>query len=285
MPGYSRDLFVLEAVESVSHGDTQTGVDNATNVRLFMRHGLIVDGIPLRVPDLSENALRSVLFRRPLGDHLLASLGIGAGELPQSVMNLLYAGGNLTSGSSAPGNEHDLATNIRKLYPSLWLLGGATDSFVLPKSALSLACWPLTLEYAPLVERISPEHAEDARKVSVFDLLFEETRTRGTGSESSGNQMLYSYETIAAGTRFLIETTLSAWTTPAVRSAVAVALSEWDGYFGGQARQGRGRMTIVGKRPGNLTSYLEHLAEHGEEMKAGLLDGTLGTGKPLCASQ
>ncbi len=44
-------------------------------------------------------------------------------------------------------------------------------------------------------------------------------------------------------------------------------------------------MEIVGKRPGNMTPYLQHLEEHGEKIKAGLLDGSLGTGKDICVLQ
>lgn len=284
MPRFKRHTFLLEATEAISHGDTQTGIDNGTNTRLFMRHGLMVDGVPARVPDFSENALRSRLFRYPLADHLVSSLDIGKGELPQSVTNLLYSGGNLAVGSRAPGDENVLGHAVKKLYPSLDLLGGATDGFVLPKSRLSLACWPIAREYARPISLVAPEYEEEAESVSVFDLLFEETRTRGTGSDSSGNQMLYSYETVAAGARFLVEITLDAWTPPEAEAAVACALSEWDGYFGGQARQGRGRM-VLAEEPGlSPEPYLEHLEGMRGEMREGLLDGTLGTGKVLCAS-
>lgn len=283
---FKRSLITLQAMESVSHGDT-SNLNDGTNTRLFMRHGLLVDGVAISVPDVSENSLRSVMFRQPLHDHLLKTLGMEAGGLPQAVVNMLYSGGNLAKGAKSPGNDIALGHEIRRLYPSLELLGGATDAFVLPKSRLKLAAWPVCREFARIIAHVSPEHEEEAREVSVFDLLFEETRTRGTGSRSSGNQTLYQYEVIASGARFLVEITLDAWTPDAVESAVAVALSQWDGYFGGQGRQGRGRMEIVGKRPGGeaLTPYLEHLEEHSEKMRAGLLDGSLGTGKPVCVLQ
>ena len=283
---FKRHLVVLEALTPISHGDTLTGIDNATNTRLFMRSTIKVDSVPVRVPDISENALRSVMLRRPLHDHLLETLGIGPGDLPQAVVNLLYSGGNLAKGSSVPGNEMALAHEIRGLYPSLELLGGATDSFVLPKSRLRLAAWPVCREFAPYIRHVSPELAEEAKSVSGFDLLSEEVRVRGTGAESGGNQMLYSYECLAAGTKILVEITLDNRTPEPVEAAVAVALNRWDGYFGGQGRQGRGRMALT---PDPMTiselPYIDHFEEHADKMEAGLIDGTLGTGKPVCILQ
>lgn len=275
---FKRRVFELTANTPISHGDTQT--NNSTNMRLFMRAGLRVNGIPVRVPQLSENALRSVLFRIPLHDHLLQALGAKTGELPQAVVNLLFAGGNLTRSGNWDANH--LGHEIFSLYPSLSLLGGATDTFVLPRSKLRLAAWPLTREFVPYLSGIASEkQMEEARDVSVFDMLFEETRVRGTGGESSGNQMLYSYETLAAGAKFLLETTLPAHASPEVEGALAAALVNWDGYFGGQGRQGRGRMSISGDA-GDATPYLEHLEAYGEKMLDGLKDGSLGAAHPVC---
>ena len=277
-----RYSMVLEAVEPVAHGDTLTGVDNATNTRLFMRSAMLVNGVPVRVPDISENALRTVVFRIPLALHLLKTLGVEKGSLPQAVTNLLFSGGNMAAGAKSPSNEIELAHRIRELYPSLELLGGAVDAFILPRSRLRIAAWPIAREFAWALRHASPELAEEAERVSVFDLLSEEVRTRGTGSESDGNQVLYQYEVLAAGARFYVELTLEAATSPAAEAAVAVALEHWDGYFGGQERQGRGRMALRKAELPAPDAYLEHIEAYGEAMKAGLLDGTLGTGKVVC---
>jgi len=58
-----RHTILLQATTPIAHGDTVTGIDNQTNTRIFMRQGMIVDGKPARVPAISENALRAVLFR------------------------------------------------------------------------------------------------------------------------------------------------------------------------------------------------------------------------------
>lgn len=278
-----RHTILLQAVTPLAHGDTVTGIDNQTNTRIFMRQGMLVDGKPGRVPAISENALRAVLFRNPLHDDLLTRLKIGRGELPQSVVNLLFSGGNMAAGSKAPGDEMTLGHQVKRLYPSLDLLGGAVDGFILPRSRLRMAAWLVAREYASALRLIAPDLVAEAEGVSAYDMLAEETRTRGTGSESEGNQMLYTYETLAAGAKLLVEISLDPHTPEATRSAVAHAMTCWDGYIGGQGRQGRGRMAVLSSDLPEASAYLEHIEEYGEAMRQGLTTGGLGTAKLLCA--
>lgn len=278
-----RHTLLLQATTPIAHGDTVTGIDNQTNTRIFMRQGMIVDGKPARVPAISENALRAVLFRNPLHDDLLARLKIGRGELPQSVVNLLFSGGNMAAGSKAPGDEMTLGHQVKRLYPSLDLLGGAVDGFILPRSRLRMAAWLVAREYAPMLHLIAPELEEEARGISAYDMLTEETRTRGTGAESDGNQMLYTYETLAAGAKLLVEVTLDPHTPEATGASLAHSIAYWDGYIGGQGRQGRGRMAVLASDLPETAPYLEHLEGYGESMRQGLTTGGLGTAKPLCA--
>lgn len=280
---YHRHTVLLQAATPIAHGDTVTGIDNSTNTRLFMRQHMLVNGIPARVPAISENSLRSILFRAPLADHLVQALGIRSGELPQGVMNLLYAGGNMAAGSKAPAQEVALGNAARALYPAIDLLGGAVDAFILPRANLRLACWLVAEEYADTLAIVAPELEAEARMVSAFDLLGDETRTRGTGANSDGNQMLYTYETLAAGSKLLLELTIDAQASEACRSAVGLAMSCWDGYIGGQSRQGRGRMTVLRSDLPAPDAYLDHINGHAEAMRDGLLDGTFGTGVKLCA--
>lgn len=278
----NRYQILLQAATPISHGDTVTGIDNQTNTRLFMRQQMLVNGLPARVPAISENSLRSTIWREPLADHLVQSLSIEAGSLPQSVMNLLYAGGNLGAGAKAPAQEQAMSTSIRALYPSIDLLGGAVDCFILPRAALRVACWLVAEEYADILHYVAPELEDEARLVSAFDMLGEETRTRGTGANSDGNQMLYTYETLAAGAKILVEVTIDGTACPATLAAASHALSCWDGYIGGQGRQGRGRMAVVSHNTPDPQAYLDHITGHADAMKDGLLNGTFGTGAELC---
>lgn len=278
-----RYTILLQSVTPIAHGDTVTGIDNQTNTRIFMRQGMLVNGKPARVPSISENALRAVLFRNPLHDDLIKRLGIERGQLPQSVVNLLFSGGNMAAGSKAPGDEIALGHAIKDLYPALDLLGGAVDGFVLPRSRLRLSAWLVAREYLPALKIIAPELADEAANVSAYDMLTEETRTRGTGAESSGNQMLYTYETLAAGAKLLVEISLDAHTPEATAGSLAHALSCWDGYIGGQGRQGRGRMVVINQNLPPAQPYIDHVEAHHDAMRDGLINGRLGTEKVLCA--
>ena len=278
-----RILIELEALSPISHGDTHSGIDNGTNMRLFMRSNALVNGVATLVPDISANALRTVMFRIPLADHLIEALGIERGTLPRAVMNLLFSGGSMAGGAKSPSSEGRYGIEIRSLYPSLGLLGGSVDNFILPRSKMRVAAWPVAREFSRAINVVCPRLSHEAASISAYDLVKEETRIRGTGSESDGNQMIYTYETLAAGAKVLVELTLDANASNRDLSCVALALNRWDGYFGGQGRQGRGRMAISSC---DITSdeslYLEHITEHGAKMKQGLIGGALGTDRPQC---
>ena len=279
-----RYYWLLEALTPISHGDTLTGVDNATNVRLFMRAGLFVKGVPRKVPAVSENMLRSAAVRIPLHNHLLDVLGIEKKTLPQSVTAILFNGGAVEKGSKAPTDEFMLGHQVKALYPSLDLLGGSTTSFILPPSRLRLCSWILAKENAFVLRHVAPEYETEAQQVSLFDCLFEEVRTQGTGGDGRReDQHLYSYETMAAGTKLLLEATLTAHSSEAAASALMTAFTSWDGFIGGQGRQGRGRMAVL-RQPGlSSDPYITHLTAHSDRMREGVLTGTLGTGKGICA--
>ena len=275
-------IITLQALSPINHGDT-SNIGNGSNIRLFMRQTQIVNGRALKVPSISENALRSVLFRYPLHDKLLKQLDIKQGELPQSVMNLLFSGGNMGQGAKSPGDEITLGHAIKAMYPSLDLLGGAVDNFILPKSRLKLSAWIVCRENQLAIDALAPQYSDEAKGISAFDLVGEETRTRGTGAESEGNQMLYTYETLAAGSKVVIELSLDPHTPDKTAATLAYALKAWNGFIGGQGRQGRGRMLLL--KDHNLPdaqAYIDHIAEQKEVMSDGLKTGDFATGKVQC---
>lgn len=274
--------IVLQAITPISHQDT-SNIVRGTNVRLFMRQAMLVNDIATQVPSISENALRTVLFRETLADGLMQDLGVQRGELPQAVVNLLFSGGNMAAGSKAPSNEIELGHMVKRNYPNLDLLGGAVDGFILPKSRLKVSAWLVTREYLPALKYIAPDLCAEAENISVYDLVSEETRTRGTGGEASGNQMLYTYETLAAGAKLVVELVLDPHTPELALSALGYALERWQGFIGGQGRQGRGRMAVVSHDLPSSDLYRQYIADNAGSLKDGLVDGTLGTGKKLCA--
>lgn len=274
---------ILTALTPISHNDTRTGVDNATNMRIFMQQPTNIGGRLVYSPHITENSLRSILVRYPLADHLLTTLGIERRSLPQSVLNLLYSGGRM-GGGRAPGDEITFGHAIKRLYPSLDLLGGSVDAFILPRSRLRMAAWIVASEYSHAIDAIFP-HLRGVALPSASDLIGTEVRTRGTGSDSDGNQMLYSYETLAAGTQIAIEFIVDDWAPDATLAALARGIANWTGFVGGQGRQGRGRCSIewLYTSPPTSDAYDVHVAEHAEQMRTGLTDGTLGTGKVMCS--
>lgn len=275
--------MILKALSPISHGDTLTGVNNSSNTRLFMRSLHYVNGLPIRVPSLSENSFRTVAIRKPLAVHLLQACEIESGQLPKSVINLLFSGGNLMGGAKAPNDEFTLAKQVRSHFPSLALISGAVDDFVLPQGALRLVIWPIAREYQDSLKYVVDDAiVTEAGQASIFDLVGEETRTRGTGNESEGNQMLYTYETMAAGTRFFVKFVLSPNASELCRSALGFALQQWDGFFGGQGRQGRGLMAVeaINLPIGEL--YRDYIDTNKSKLTDYLKDGTLGSGKVLC---
>ena len=277
--------FVLEALSPVSHGDTQTAINNNTNIRLFMRQNVIVNGIPSRIPTLSENSVRSVIFRKTLAEDLLIKLNVSG--LPKTVVNLLFSGGNLLSGAKSSGREFELGRSVMHNYPSLELLSGAVDSFILPESKLRPCLFPITKEYTRFLEKVAPsEVVEESKNISVFDLIQEETRTRGTSDESEGNQMLFTYETLSSGSKFFVLCYLNYGVTDLCESSFFYAIKNWPGYFGGQSRQGRGLMSISEiDFCNNGQLYADYIEENKEGLKSGLEDGTLGTGVVLCGGK
>lgn len=276
--------LLLQALTPVAHGDTLTGIDNSSNTRLFMRQQMLVNGFPTRVPALSENSLRSVIWRKPLANHLLGA--IGAAYLPKTVANLLHSGGNLMSGAKAPAGELALGRDLHRLYPSLELLSGAVDNFVLPEGKLRPCAWPVTAEYLPVLRHVAPaDVCQEAANVSAFDLISEEVRTRGTGSESEGNQMLYAYEVMAAGAKVFMQIDLAHGASDLCKSAAGFALTAWDGFMGGQSRQGRGLMQALSHDLPDGKPYADYIAANADTLRTGLENGTFGTGAVLCGGK
>lgn len=303
--------LVLRSATTISHGDTHTSM-GGSNIRLFMRKNVKLDrGVAMRIPAISENSLRSIIFRQPLANHLIETLELNNEDLYKTVVNFIYSGGNLMSNKQAKeknqeekttenkkkgadSNEFSLAREVMKNYPSFELLGGATDRFILPQSALSLCAWPITKEYTETISLVagkrndslskeeSEEIVEKSRNISVFDLVSEETRTRGTGGESDGNQILYTYETLAEGSEILLRIAFDHGSSDLAKSAAAFALKEWDGFFGGQRRQGHGLIMITKNTLKYDGLYEQYIIKNKEMLRSGLIDGSFGTDYELC---
>lgn len=271
---------IIEALNPIAHGDTS--MQRGSNETVFMRSKRLVQGNVINVPDVSENAIRHVIFREPLANHLFNT--VKPENMRRSVVSLFFSGGNMNE--KAPGDQNTLSRQVYQAFPMLELLGGAVNQFILPRSALKLVAIPIAREYMPYLQYLLSDEQKiitiEQSRLSIFDFLSTETRTRGTGGEDTENQMIYGYETLAAGSQFFIQATVNPKTSSLAVSALGAAITLWDGYFGAQARQGRGLCTIRQHDFPDDQEYRNYIEQKATDLKTFLELGTLGTSKELC---
>lgn len=246
----------------------------------------------VEIPAISANSLRHVMVREPAMMHLFSRLGLmpdtpGQGPVPEGVEAMFANGGNIMAGAKQPSNTFTPAVQIRQAYPGLDLVGGVTDSFDIGESTLQIAAWLVCRENAAAL----PEHpALTNRDVSVFDMLDDVTLTRVAKSKALG-QMIWGFETLVQGAQIAVRFDLAPYASVLTHGAFQAALRWWeqnDGTIGGQAARGYGRVAMQYlSRPegveGALAEYEAYLDVRREELAAWLCDGTLGTGKVMCA--
>ena len=224
--------------------------------------------------------------------HLFAHLQVDPEKtmLPTSVKALLENGGNIGKAQSAPSTAYALAQAIRNAYPSLSLLGGCTDSFMLGDSNLqSVSCFWFAREFNDALEELFGVKAD----TSILDLLDEWTLHRHVG-RYDGSPMPYSFETVTAGAQLYVNFQLSPWGTELERGAFIAALETFkdiDGHIGGQAAKGFGRVSVeILHETANDTktwqnarsAYEQYLAENRLRLLEGLKTGTLCSEKVVC---
>lgn len=244
---------------------------------------------PIDMPEISSNSVRHQLVRWPSWVHLYQSLGLkssfpGGGDLNDMLESTFVNGGNIKQGASRPSWAFTAATKIRQLYPSLDLLRGNIEKFDLGESPLSVASWLVCDENSDILDESS---AHALPRPSVFDLVDDTVRTR-QATESGVGQMIYNYETLSAGSQVLVRLKLSPMASDLAKGALVAAVSTYEqmAVVGGQSARGHGHMAVEWSRilPNQdelLSAYEAHFATNGDNMRLGLLDGTLGTGQEL----
>jgi hypothetical protein len=243
----------------------------------------------VEVPAISNNSLRHQMVREPSWLHLFGRLGLmaaepGKGPVPAGVEAIFYNGGNIAAGAKQPSNPFALSNTIRQMYPSLDLLGGVTDSFDIGESRLRVSAWLVCRENLAALQN-SPAAYLPGANVSIFDLVDDETRTRMAGQVGQG-QMIYNYESLAAGTQILVRFRLVPFCPILTRGALEAAISWYlneDATLGGQAARGHGsvdgRWLIMPEDHGPaIDEYEAYIDENADKLRDGLITGTLGTG-------
>ena len=238
------------------------------------------------VPWISTNAVRHVLVREPAMWHLLDRLQIALGELSPAVGTLLGNGGRINEGAKALDvqTRARLGLQVRQHYPSLELLGGSVDTFLLPESTLRVNAWLVCLENAEVLASfgVAPEYSAEALIDTQGSI-----RQSVSGGISTGR---FSFETIASGAELALQFTLTKNASSLAKGALAAALRTAADrpHVGGHEASGFGRLILHLPESQDLEAarqqYEAYLEANRPTLRAGLLDGTLGTPHVLCAA-
>ena len=272
-------LTEIEAIEKF-------GVDGRGNPKYPTKE------VSVAIPCHSGNDIRHDI-RYAAMVHLFDTLGLDTDtKLPVSVKALLENGGNIAKGKSAPSDAFTLAQIIREKYPSLGLLGGCTESFMLGDSNLfAVSPFWYGREYNDALETIFGVSATD----SVIDLLDDFTLHRHSGRTHDQSPMPYSFEGIQSGAKLYVQFKFSPHITDLERGAFGAALRTFqdvDGTIGGQSAKGFGQVKVEvletddGGSPVvtdlHIEAYEAYLNQNFIELAEGLQLGTLCSGKVVC---
>jgi hypothetical protein len=126
--------------------------------------------------------------------------------------------------------------------------------------------------------------ASPQAQYSAFEYLSEVTRTRH--AVMAAGQMIYNYEVLIAGTQVYTEFTLKPICSSVTRGALVAALRYYEEHLrniGGQVARGHGVMNLAYTAPPDeaaMCEYADYTAACAANLRAWLLDGSLGTGVP-----
>lgn len=244
------------------------------------------------VPTISGNSLRHQMIRASSWTHLVAHLGIeeafpGEGFMPPGTEALFVNGGNISAGSTQMSNAFTLAEMVRKTFPSLDLLGGVCDSFDLGEGRLSVTPYLICKENREAIAGLLYEESP-MLDISAFDLLDDVTLTRQATGQGVG-QMIYNFESLAAGTEVLVRFALQPQTPELTVGAFAAAIEMFSSntpHIGGQKRAGFGAVTVSAVTDPTVfqssrAQYEGYLQENKDRLLEELASGKLGTGKQV----
>jgi hypothetical protein len=255
------------------------------------------EAIVVPVPSLSGNSLRHCMMREPGSNRLISELGLIpytnqnedlGSMLSVGITRLLYGGGQLAAKAKAPSSADLLEATLREKYPILDALGGSVDSFLMAESCTKISAWILCEENNEATQAI----AGQSSSVSIFDYLEDTTRTRSGigGKDKDSGQMIFNFESLAAGLPVIVEVMFNPFTRPIVIGSIYQALLDWQvsgGVLGGRSGSGFGKFgmeVLCGDYSQNAEDYLSYLQANKEDLAKGLSDRTLGTKVELCAA-
>lgn len=261
------------------------GAGSAGNTSLLRTQDVVQpDGTVARVPFLSAASIRHGL-RDALAWHLAHTIGIEAGSLTKTAVDLLWTGGAVTS--TGARTDLDMMRRVEEHLPALAMLGYAAKSDIitgtLRASDMILAC-------AENDHRL-PEDLRGRRRAAAY--RSEEFGTRHDQSASpvgryldlatdtgATAQMIWDTQVITTGAVLHGDVSLTPAATDQHHTALGAALALWapDGQamLGAKTGQGMGRATITGPDweacTTALTTWTEHVADHADDIRALITD-------------
>lgn len=207
-------------------------------------------------------------------------------SLPKPIQALLENAGAIAKGASEPANAYQLSQQIKANYPGWEVFGGSTLSFIMGASNLeSVSCHFFGSENSLALNEFGIEVKE-----SVTELLDTWGLTRHA-VRSDASPMPTSFETIQAGAKMLVRLQVSPFITDLGLGALVASIrtfQELSGTIGGKAARGFGRVSVESIHANDklelcFNQYEAYLKANADKLRKGLLDGTLGTDKVLCA--
>jgi hypothetical protein len=260
---------VLTAQSPVHHGgDEKTGSEV-----LMRRMKYIVGGEAIEVPVVSGNAIRG-----PLRRHVMRDLCESVGHTPTVKMyHLLFSGGILeeVAGKKSGTIDLELREAIRNTLPPLSLLGASILNQItagkLQVGIATPACQELNEFHPALLQSAT----------SFYELLDDSFQTRKDDLKSplAGEakvQMMFTFETLAPGTRFRHALTLLDH-TDLEASCLQHMISLWqaDPHIGGHSATGFGQVRIAYDWSADFPGpdlYRRYLQQEGENVLGVLQD-------------
>ena len=233
--------------------------------------------VSVALPVHSGNDIRHDI-RQSLMYHLLHRLDLTFDDtLPLHVRTLLENGGALSG--AQPDNAFQRQQIIVKNYPHLALLGGCMPNYMLGESRLqSVGAFLKGRENNEALAEIGIKSNE-----SVVDLLDLWTLTRHS-TLTEEDPLPYEFEVIQPGAELYVRFGFHPFTRDIELGAFGAAMqtfADTENAIGGQTAQGFGRVNveylqIPDDLLGKADIYEQHLAINKENLRAWLLDGSLG---------
>lgn len=154
--------FILRAMQPINHQAETIG-----NEGVIMRESIrLPGGDYAMVPHITGDTCRSGIRRAAAWATLDAAGMLEDPKFSEAALRLLFSGGKVTKKGSAGAINLDIYRRLTDLVPSLKLLGGCSDSRIIPGTTNVDSAILLCRETEHLVREYTPQVGEDGQVTS-----------------------------------------------------------------------------------------------------------------------